>query len=33
MDIFDAMILKAKGEMSRDEYWDYVRENKFGEIL
>lgn len=33
MDIFEALILKAKGDMSREEYWDYVREHKFGNLL
>ncbi len=33
MDIFEAMILKAKGEITREEYWDFVRHNKFGELF
>ena len=33
MDIYEALIAKATGDMSRQEYWDYIRVNRFADAL
>ena len=33
IDIFDALILKATGDMTREEYWEYMKHNRFSDVL
>jgi hypothetical protein len=33
MDIYEALIMKATGDMTKEEYWQYMRYNRFDDIL